>query len=74
MSEELLRVMSEAPERELVITMTHGAYVRDAMRNFVAGPFEDDEYQPLIDEGVLIDSEKWCSVFVFNHEGGKANG
>lgn len=61
---ELVIVMAAAPGRELVVTNNLAGYVRDFSHNFVAGPFEQEDYQPLIDAGQLVESEEFCSVFV----------
>ena len=64
MTNEILQILAEAPGRELYITIRHGAYIRDATHTIIAGPFEEDEYQPLIDSGQLEESITFCSSFV----------
>lgn len=64
----LIETMQANPTAELVVTMDpgHPAYLRDSTKRekFLDGPFEQDEYQPLIDSGELVGSEEFCSVFV----------
>lgn len=64
MTSEILQILAETPGRELYITIKHGAYIRDATHTVIAGPFEEDEYQPLIDSGQLEESITFCSSFV----------
>lgn len=64
--DEVLRLMSEVPGRELVVTANIGAYIRGPFNSFVAGPFEVEDWQPLTDDGALVESPDFCSVFVFN--------
>jgi len=64
----LIETMQANPTAELVVTMApgHPAYLRDSINRekFLDGPFEQDDYQPLIDSGKLVGSEELCSVFV----------
>lgn len=64
----LIETLQANPPAELVITIDpgHPAYLRDSVNRekFLDGPFEQDEYQPLIDAGQLVESEEFCSVFV----------
>lgn len=65
--DEVLRLMSEVPGRELVVTSNIGAYVRGPFGSYVAGPFEDEDFSQLIADGSLIRS--FCfGVFVFNQQ------
>lgn len=65
--DEVLRLMSEVPGRELVVTANIGAYIRGPFGSYVAGPFEDEDFSQLIADGSLIKS--FCSgVFVFNQQ------
>lgn|GEM_PF-4440944 len=68
MTSEILQILTEAPGRELYITIKHGAYIRDATHTVIAGPFEEDDYQPLIDSGQLEESITFCSSFVLPAE------
>lgn len=64
--DEVLRLMSEAPGRELLITAESGAYIFGPFNSFVAGPFETEDFKTLIDDGVLIESGRRQNTFVFN--------
>ncbi len=64
--DEVLRLMSEAPGRELLITAATGAYIYGPFNSFVAGPFETEDFKTLIDDGVLIESGRRQNTFVFN--------
>ena len=63
---EVLRLMSEAPGRELLITAATGAYIYGPFNSFVAGPFETEDFKTLVDDGVLIESGRRQNTFVFN--------
>lgn len=64
----LLVFMQTNPTAELVVTMdpSHPGYLRDSVNRekLLVGPFEQDDYRPLIDAGQLVESEEFCSVFV----------
>lgn len=65
---KLIERMQDNPTAELWVRVdpSHPAYLRDSINRekFIDGPFERDEYQPLIDSGELVESGEFCSVFV----------
>jgi len=61
---EILQVLTEAPGREFYVSIRSGGYVTDHLHNILAGPYEEDEYQPLIDAGKLVESKLFCSVYL----------
>jgi len=66
----LIESMQANPTAELVVTMDpgHPAYLRDSTNRekFLDGPFEHEDYQPLIDSGQLVESDEFCGVFVLS--------